>query len=222
MAGLTSATSQAFMHNMPMPGPDLFVSSMLTQRALQKKLVNEAARQPQPPALAALPRFDGSVDSAQRIAAHYPAQHRAAAERLFSDLLIRYRQLARQLGQPPDDLGAAVAALVAASYMVYQRTDFPDAQFPALAQQMRAALRDSPDIQALSPAQRLAMVEEVAILAMLLAGTKLAMANAADHRESEAIAMNMRSSAKAWLERWVDVDADRVEISTSGLRVRPL
>lgn len=214
------------MHNMPMPGPDLFVTSMLTQRALQKKQVNAPAPPlksgvVEPVAPAAPVRLGSSNASASRVAAHYPPQHRAAAERLFSNLLIRYRQLARTLGQSPDDLGAAVAALLAASYMVHHRTDFPDAHFPALAQQMRDALRDSPEVMASTPAQRLAMAEEAAILAMLLAGTKLAVASAVDERQAQAIAVNMRSSAKAYLERWVGEEADRVRISASGLTVTP-
>lgn len=246
LASCWCVTAQGFTYNMPMPGPDLLITSMITQRALQDRLISESggstagSRQPGPAPGGANERRSadpvarssaatttqpvtaaGKANTAAKLAAGYPPASRAEAERLFNDLLVKYGQLARQLGQPPDDLGAAVAALLAASYMVYRDVQFPDSQFSALADQMRQVMRSSPEITALPAAQKREMYEESATLAMFLAGTRMALGKALSRQEADDIARNMKRAAEAYLEKLIGVSADRIRISTAGLSVDP-
>jgi membrane-bound lytic murein transglycosylase B len=56
----------------------------------------------------------------KKLAAGYPANARAEAERVFAKLLELYAQVEKQYGVPANDLGGVVGLFLVASYEAYQ------------------------------------------------------------------------------------------------------
>lgn len=172
--------------------------------------------------LAAEPtRFQAPGDAriAAKLAGSYPNENRHEVERAFSDLLLRFGEIERQFGSPRNDLPTAVAGLIAASYMVYHDTEFPDRQFKSLIEQMRAIMGSSKELLAAPPGLRRDMYEEMAILAMFMAGVQME-ARRASAPASAALKQRMRMTAQGYLEQLLGVDARNVQITATGLSLK--
>ncbi|MEW6704683.1 MAG: DUF6683 family protein [Pseudomonadota bacterium] len=153
---------------------------------------------------------------AQDLVSAYPAAMRADVERLFKELLAGYHKIEDQFGIPRYDVGAAVAAFLAGSYMAYRDVDFPDRQFMPLVQQMRQVLAGNAAFARASNAQKQALYEQMAILGTYMALTRDALKQRPDAR----VEQKMRQAAKGYLEQFLDVSADRVQITDQGMVLR--
>lgn len=147
------------------------------------------------------------------LAAAYPPAAQSRAEAVFRDLLRQYGQLERQFGIPPRDLGGAVAALLAGSYMAYRGVAFPDEHFKPLVAQMQAMVANNPEFASVPDADRQYTYDQLATLGMFLATTQMAL----QQRPNEALRAQMRLAAKGYLEQLLKTDAQRVQITASGL-----
>jgi hypothetical protein len=148
-----------------------------------------------------------------KIAANYPSHSRPEAERVFRELLAKYPQLMRQLGVPANDMGSAVAAFLAGSYMAYKGIDLPDEHFKPLANQMRQMIGGNPDFAKASDAEKQEMHEQMAILGTFMAVTQTAL----KEKPNPQIAANLKQAAKGYLEEFLKTDAERVQITAQGL-----
>jgi hypothetical protein len=179
-----------------------------------------AGRTPAPAATAqasagtVLPERAAQAPAAMAMA--YSPAERARMESLFGQMLAGYRRIEQHFGVPARDLAGAVAAYVAGAYMAYHHEDFPDALFPALVAQMRGILAAEP-AQAAAPLQaRQEMYEQLAIIGMYAANAQMAL----KQRPNPALAQQVRAAGKSYLEQFLKVDADRVQLTERGLVVR--
>jgi hypothetical protein len=148
-----------------------------------------------------------------KLAANYPAAQRVSAEKTFRELLDKYGQVERQFDIPKHDTAGAVAAFIAGSYMAYRNSDFPDAHFKPLVNQMRGIIAGNTEFAQATGAEKQEMYEQMAIAGMLMAGTQMAL----KQQPNQQAAANMKQAAKGYLEQFLKTDADRVQITANGL-----
>jgi len=151
-----------------------------------------------------------------RMAAHYPPQERAQAERTFTEALARYRKIEAQLGIPRNDLAGAVAAFLAGSYMAYRDLDVPDENFTRLVAQLRRSIGASAAFQRASAAEKQDVYEQMAILGTCMALTREAL----KAQPNPQLAADMRQAAEGYLQQLLKTDARRVAITERGLVIR--
>jgi hypothetical protein len=156
------------------------------------------------------------VASARALASAYPPEQRAKVEDLFRELLSGYHKVESQLGIPRNDVGGAVAAFLVGSYVAYRDVDFPDQNFLPLVNQMRHVLASNADFMRASDAEKQEIYEQMAILGIYMALTR----DALKQRPSVQVEQNMRRAAKGYLEQFLKTDADRVQLTESGLVLR--
>jgi hypothetical protein len=156
------------------------------------------------------------VSPASALASSYPPAQRARVEELFKELLSGYHKIESQFGIPRNDVGGAVAAFLAGSYMAYRDVDLPDQNFLALVNQMRLVLASNGEFARTSDAEKQELYEQMAILGTYMALTRDALKQRPDAR----VARNMQRAAKRYLEQLLKTDADRVQLTASGLVFR--
>ena len=195
-------------------------NSYLTQQVVndtgfKKSLAGKAALQPTSTGVV-FRTSTGASMVATELAKSYPPASRANAQRVFETMLDGYRKIEKRFGIPPHDLAGATAAFIAGSYMGYHNVDFPDAHFRPLVDQMRSILSDVPGVRGASDAHKREMYETMAILGMFMATTQMALKTRPD-AQAEA---NMREAAKAYLEQFLQADAQRVQIGANGVSLQ--
>jgi len=156
------------------------------------------------------------VAPARALASAYPPDQRAKVEGLFKELLAGYHKLEAQSGIPRNDVGGAVAAFLTGSYVAYRDVDVPDENFLPLVNQMRQVLASNADFARASDAEKQQIYEQMAILGTYMALTRMALKQQPDAQ----VARNLRRAAKGYLEQFLKTDADRVQLTESGLVLR--
>jgi hypothetical protein len=121
-----------------------------------------------------------------------------------------------KFGLQPGDMGGAMAAFIAGSYMGYRNVTLPDAQFARLIEQTRAYLGGNPAVRGLGDADKQAFYETLSTMGMYVAMSQLVLAKQPD---PDAIA-RMQEAGKQYLEDFLGVAADRVVIDERGLSLR--
>ncbi len=155
----------------------------------------------------------GGPSMPAKMAAYYPEGSRGQVEKTFRELLDKYGQVERQFDIPKHDTAGAVAAFIAGSYMAYRNSDFPDAHFKPLVNQMRGIIAGNAEFAQATGAEKQEMYEQMAIAGMLMAGTQMAL----KQQPNAQVAANMKQAAKGYLEQFLKTDADRVQITANGL-----
>ena len=158
---------------------------------------------------------DGPSRMPRQLAQSYPPEARAEAERFFAELLSGYQGIERQFGIPRRDLAGAVATFIAGSWMAYRGEPFPDRDFPPLVDQSRRILASLPQLREAAAPARQDTYEQLAILGMFMATTRMAL----DRRPDRVAAANLRQAARRYLEQFLAVDAERVQLGPEGLRL---
>jgi len=153
---------------------------------------------------------------AAKLAANYPPEMRSEAERTFRDLLLGYHKIERQFGIATYDLAGATAAYIAGSWMAYNNADFPDANFPILANQMRRIISSSPAFARASSTDKSEMYDQLAIRGMYFATTRMAL----NAKPNEAIAKNIHQAAAQSLKDFCGVEPHQVHIGAQGLFIK--
>jgi hypothetical protein len=204
------------------------MSNFLSTSYLTQSVVNDLAADRRPAArLQAAARDAGSAaalvvslrgagTASARLAAAYPEAQRAQARALFDDLLRRYGGIERQFGIPRGDLGGAVAAFLAGSWMGLHDADFPDAHFMPAVVQMRAMLAAQPALRDAPAAEQRTMYEQMAIVGMLMAGTQMALKQEPDAR----VRQQMQEAGRTYLRQFLGPDAERLRFTAQGIELR--
>lgn len=151
-----------------------------------------------------------------KLAAGYPEHIRKEAHHTFSELLIGYAKIEQQFKIPSSDVAGAVAAFIAGSYMAYRDVDFPDERFPPLVSQIRSIIQSQPEFAKATAIQKQEMYEQMAILGMFMATTRMAL----QERPNPQLTANLRQAAKSNLEQFLKTDADKVKITAQGLVIQ--
>lgn len=146
----------------------------------------------------------------------YPVQQRSKVAGNFRELLKAYSSIEKKFGIPPHDLAGAIAAFLAGSYMAYRDVDFPDENFKPLVSQMRQAISTNPALLKATNAEKQAAYDQMAILGMFMAVTQMALREQPNAKTSA----GARRAAKSYLEQFLKTDADKVQITPSGLIIR--
>lgn len=157
-----------------------------------------------------------STDYAAKLTQTYPPAQRAQAQRVFDELLAGYQTIESRFGVPRNDLAGAVAAFLAGSFMAYRDTDFPDANFRPLVDQMRGVIASTGEFATATPTQKREMYEQMAILGMFMATTQMALKRQPD----PTLQFKLREAARGYFEKFLKIDADKLQITSAGLDVR--
>ncbi len=151
-----------------------------------------------------------------KLASTYPAGQRPQAKQVFTQLYAGYGQIEKSLGIPKYDIAGAVAAFIAGSYMAFNDLDVPDSDFKVLVVQLRQALRSSRGFAKLKPAKKRALYEQLAIIGTFVAATRLALQQQPDAD----LSFKLQNAGRAYLENLLNVSADRVFITSTGLIIQ--
>ncbi|KQW49664.1 MULTISPECIES: DUF6683 family protein [unclassified Roseateles] len=183
----------------------------------QQSLINathpnaqQAARQPQPPLGA--PQVERN---AAELAQAVPAAQRAKLEKIYAQLMPGYHQLEQKLGWPKDDVGGAIAAVVAGNYMAMTGTELSDESVAAAGHQLRNSASVQQMLAQLSPQDRRRLYEQCAML-----GTFMALANKTTQQQPANVVANLRQSARENLRVILGSSADTVRFTSQGLQLR--
>lgn len=151
-----------------------------------------------------------------KLAAVYPSAQRSTVRPILRQMLEGYKQLEQKLGMPRNDLASAVATFIAGSYGAYRDADLPDEQMRPLVEQIHQAIATNPRLAKASNAEKQEMYEQMAVLGVFIATTRLALQ---EHPNAQTSAQ-MRQAAKGYLEQFLKTDADRIAITERGLVIR--
>jgi hypothetical protein len=140
------------------------------------------------------------------LAAAAPPAQRASSEAAYTRLLAAYEKIAPQHGVTPRDVAGALALYLCASYAVYHDVDFTASMMAKVTKQVRAVIVKTPEFASATTADRQDMYEQFAILGMTMSAAR-----------TVPITAEARSSAKGYLEGFLKVGVDSIQISEAGL-----
>lgn len=157
----------------------------------------------------------GSTAGLDTLLSFYPEQERPQMRQVYQQLYNAYPQVARQIGVPTNDVASGLASFLAGSYMAYNNKNLSNDYVKPLANQFRNALASGGDMGRVSDADKQKLYDVLVMLGMLMATTQVQMQQQPDPR----VMAQMRQLGKGFLEGLLKVDADRVRITSAGLRV---
>jgi hypothetical protein len=152
----------------------------------------------------------------RKLAATYPEARRADAEKMFVRTLDGYHEIEKKFGLRRNGIGGAVAAFIAGNHTAYRDEPFPDQFFLPLARQMHQRIQRSGALKASTEAQRQEMYEQLAIIGTYMALTREALAQKGDPK----LKADMKRAARQYLEEFLKIDPDRMQIGPQGLVVK--
>jgi hypothetical protein len=113
-------------------------------------------------------------------------------------------------------VAGALAAFIAGNYSAYNDVAVPDADFKVLVVQMRKVLRSSRSFSKIKPTKKRALYEQLAIVGTFAASTRVAL----QQQPNVDLSLRLQDGARQYLEKMLNVSADRVFITSSGLVIQ--
>ena len=175
-----------------------------------------------PKAAAAVRPADLAFDEAdepiapRKLAASYPSNLRGQTEQFFNQVLESYRKLESMAGIPKHDLAGALATFVAGNYTAMTGRAVPDEHFGPLRRQMLETLASVDEFRRADDAEKQEMYEQLAILGTYMALVQQGLKSKPD----PALAAKTRDAARNYLQQFMKVDPQRLEITSTGLVIR--
>ncbi len=157
----------------------------------------------------------GSTAGLDTLVSFYPEQQQPQMRQVYQQLHSAYPQVARQIGVPTNDVASGLASFLAGSYMAYNNKNLSNDYVKPLADQFRNALASGGDMGRVSDADKQKLYDVMVMLGMLMATMQVQMQTNPDPQ----LMAQMRQLGKGFLEGLLKVDADRVRITSAGLRV---
>lgn len=151
-----------------------------------------------------------------RMASALPAGVQAQAKQVYNELYVKYLELEKFEGLPKFDVAGAVAAFIAGNYIAYSGNDVADADFVALANQVRGTLRTNRAFLKLKPNKKRMLYEQLAIQGMFMAVVKIAIIQ---QPTNDDLSLRVQEAARQYLEGLFNVSADRIVIDSSGVSI---
>ncbi|MGW8393625.1 DUF6683 family protein [Pseudoduganella sp. HUAS MS19] len=163
-----------------------------------------------------LPRSKPAVQAnAHRLAQHFPVEKRAEMEKIYLQSMDVYLQVERKMGWTPRDMAGGLAAFLVGNYMVLKDTEVSDADFNAVARQIRAQNKLQ-NINDRNEADRVRDVFEQS--AMIGAFMALAFKSHQQQPQPPAVYENLRNAARENLQLVLKNDPDNLLIDKNGMR----
>jgi hypothetical protein len=162
-------------------------------------------------------RFTRSYSTAglDTLVGFYPPSQRPQMRQGFLDLHNSYPQVARQLGVPTNDVATGIASFLAGAYMAYNNHNLSNSYVRPMADQFRHALASQSDFTRMSDSEKQRMYDVMVMLGMLMATTQVQLQRQPD----PALEAQMRQLGKQMIEGFLKVDASRLRITSSGMRI---
>ena len=163
-------------------------------------------------------RASASVAPARLARAHPgDAAAREGARHLYERCLAYYRSAVRPQDQAlgVDDVGAAVAAFVAANVGALRGTPVTPALLQILERQLHGIARITSDWEAAPVVERQAYFEQLALLAVFVAESATQAAT-----QGPAAVANVQRAARGYLRQLLDLDPDQLTLGPDGLAAR--
>jgi len=204
---VTGAVAAADPFHIPQyTGVPLMISSNVVA---QQTLNRELDRTTKPPSTAVRARTTTNIPA--QMAKTLPAAARGNTETFYRGMLDHFPALAKQWGVPPDDVASAATMLVAGSYIAYHGVDIRPAHFQAVYGQVKRMIATNPTFAKASGAQRRELYERLAIMGMCMTIAPTQIGNDAK------AAAALRRDARDYLQQFLQIDADRIRITSQGL-----
>ena len=156
-----------------------------------------------------------SVAGLDMLVGYFPPGQRAQMRQGFLALHNSYSQVARQLGVPTNDVASGMASFLAGAYMAYNNQTLSNGYVKPLAHQFRNGLASQRDFARVSNADKQRMYDVMVMLGMLMATTQVQLQKQPD----PALEAQMRQLGKQMIEGFLKVDASRLRITSSGMRI---
>lgn len=183
--------------------------------AVNNNLMNTALREEQKPIrIGARPAVQRN---AQELAKVFPPAQQDKMAQVFQQSMEVYQQVAAKMGWQRDDLDGALAAFIVGNYMVFANREVADADFAAVAQQLRQGggtrrLAEKHSAQALRN-----LYEKSAMVGAFMA---VAYKSQQQQPQPEHVAANLRNSARENLKLVLGTEPQRLRIDAKGLQVQ--
>lgn len=164
----------------------------------------------------AKPAPSGEAGIATMVSA-LPADQRAGTEQKLRASWQKYRQLEQALKAPEGDPGVAVAVYVMAHWKGYTGELLMPWKIAAIAKQGKAALEGNPAFTHLNEGQRQALVEQIALIGMMMKQTAdLAQMGGADATQLA----QLKEASRRGLTQLLGADPSRMSVTDAGLVIQ--
>jgi hypothetical protein len=152
-----------------------------------------------------------------QLALAHGARDRQRACAMYQRCLQHYRSVLRaeDTGLATDDVGAALAHFATANLQALHGVQAPPEAWPALRRQLVAVVRSSPAWTRAAARERQAYVEQLGILAVLMADYA-----ALARREGAAAIAHVQQGARGYLRQLLGLDPDALTLDAGGLALR--
>lgn len=153
-----------------------------------------------------------------QLAGQLPKDQADAGRAAYRQAFGYHEQVIRKFDLPSGDLGVGLASAIAGAWMAYNNKPFPDEYYVPLVNQMRQRIRgNGAGLQSLSPAERTASYESLAVLGMMLASSQITWQRNPRAAGADDLRARMRAQGGETLTRMLQVSPDRVGIGASGV-----
>lgn len=152
--------------------------------------------------------------NAQELARVFPASSQATMAQAFQQSMDVYQQVAEKMGWQRDDLDGALAAFIVGNYMVFANREVQDAEFAAVAEQLRRGGGAHRLSEKQSPEALRNLYEKSAMVGAFMA---LAFKSQQQKAQPANVAANLRNSARENLKLVLRTDPERLQISERGV-----
>lgn len=195
------------------------LDSVVTSRHFKNKSGNKnnSAKGTAPTIETIAPGKGKAEVSAHALAQKMPAAQRKEVEQAFIGSFVTYQKLEKKLGIPKNDMAGALTAYLVGNYEAFHNTTLPEPHIKQLVGQMRGSLASNPALKKATPSQKREFYEQTAIVGTFMI---LAQAEIKNGKQPPNVKENFRNTAKANLEQFFKVSADKIEIGAGGLKIR--
>lgn len=152
--------------------------------------------------------------NAQDLGRVFPPSSQAAMAQAFQQSMDVYQQVAAKMGWQRDDLDGALAAFIVGNYMVFANREVQDAEFAAVADQLRRGGGTRRLAEKQGPEAMRNLYEKSAMVGAFMA---LAFKSQQQKAQPENVAANLRNSARENLKIVLGTDPERLHISERGV-----
>lgn len=156
------------------------------------------------------------ASNAEELAQRFEPHQRAPMAKAYVDSMSFYQKIEAKMGWPRNDIGGALAAFIVGNYWAYTGREVSDAQFAAVAEQLRSQPALHASFQKSSAQAMRAMYEQSAMVGAFMV---LALKSMEQAPEPEKQA-RLRAAAHANLKQVLGVDPARLRINGQGMSLR--
>jgi hypothetical protein len=153
--------------------------------------------------------------NAHLLAQNFPPDKRVEMEKIFVQSMDVYLQIEKKMGWPQRDMAGGLAAFLVGNYMVLKDKEVTDAEFEAVAKQLRAQEKLRDMARKADEAKLRDVFEQTAMIGAFMA---LAHKSHQQTPQPPAVYENMRNAATENLKLVLRTDPSSLRIDATGMR----